>query len=415
MRTRLKVWIVQTGEPLIVRGDERKMRSNLLAEELAGRGHEVVLWVSGFDHNAKRWAARSEGELLSRKNMRTIVLKGTGYSRNVSLSRFVDHRLVAWRFRGRARRVEKPDVIVASLPPHDLAYQCVRYAKDNAVPVIVDVRDPWPDILLERMSGWRRRAAGVLLLKDFRMARESIAGATGVVAVSNAFLDWCMRLADRTPSKEDRVLYLGYHRPRPAARPGKRIAGVLEEVGRRKVITYVGAFSTYHDPSPVLDCAAMLAEREDDIAFVLAGDGQLRARSIQRAAGRPNVFFPGWLNGEEIDALLANSYLGVCPTTKCTEIFPNKAFMYLSMGLPVVSSFQGDLKRLIQDERVGCYCEPGNAHALARAVSRLVDDSALYEEMSANAAELFEARFTEERIYPEFATHVEGLCEGCRG
>lgn len=409
----LNIWLLQIGEPLLIRGDERKMRSNLLAEELARRGHNIQLWVSAFDHNAKKWAIRSESELIRRDNIRVVVLKGTGYKKNVSLARFLDHRVLSWNFMRLAKEKEKPDIIIASSPPHDLAYQSVKYARRNRIPVIVDIRDPWPDIFLDNVPDWLKRTGKILFLRDFQMVKKTMGEAESIVAVSNAFLEWGLSHGKRKRSLNDQVFYLGYHRPDANIRQEnvrKELRETLNALGNRTVVVYIGTFSGYHDPSVIVDCAKTLPT--SDLAFILAGYGDFYDQVRVKAKSLPNVYFPGWLNRDEIDALLVRSSIGICPTPMKVDLFPNKAFMYISAGLPVVSSFQGDLKALIESERIGFYFDPGAADKLANAVVALSSNPHVYKEMSGNARRVFELKFGEDKIYQDFADHVERIASG---
>lgn len=406
----LNIWLIQIGEPLLIRGDERKMRSNLLAEELARRGHKVQLWVSAFDHNAKKWAIRDKSELIKRDNIRVAVLKGTGYKKNVSFARFIDHRVLAFKFKEQSKKAEKPDVIITSLPPHDLAHQSVKYAIKNHTPVIVDIRDPWPDIFLDNLPNYLKEIGRLLLFRDFQMVKGTMRRADSLVAVSNTFLEWALRHGKRNKSEYDRVFYLGYHRPDASLRMEnvrKELKEVLNALGNRKIVTYIGAFTGYHDPSVIVDCARMPAMR--DIAFVLAGNGDLYDLISEKAKSMSNVYLTGWINQDEIDALLTYSCIGICPTPMKVDLFPNKAFMYLSAGLPVVSSFQGDLKVLIESKKIGYYFDPGDVDALKSAILTLSSDKLIYREMSGNASELFRVMYSEEKIYQGFADHVERI------
>ena len=51
----LRIWLLREGEPLP--GDQRPrlMRTGLLAEWLAGKGHEVTWWCSTFNHQSKTY------------------------------------------------------------------------------------------------------------------------------------------------------------------------------------------------------------------------------------------------------------------------------------------------------------------------------------------------------------------------
>lgn len=406
----LNIWLMQIGEPLPIRGDERKMRRSILAEELARRGHNVLLWVSAFDHCAKKWAIRTEDELVKRERIRVIVLKGTGYRKNISIARYLDHRVLSWRFKHLSNREDKPDIIIASLPPHDLAYQSVKYASSKDVPSIIDIEDTWPDIFLDNIPEWLWGIGRILLFREFKMVKDTMKEADCLVAVSNTFLEWGLRYGKRQKSSKDQVLYLGYHQPtvsRERQNVGRALGELLEALSGKTVVTYIGTFSEYHDPSIIIDCAERL--EVSNIAFVLAGYGELHSQVEEKAKSRPNVYFPGWLNGEEIDALLMNSSIGICPTSKKADLFPNKAFIYLSAGLPVISSFQGDLKELIESEKIGYYFDPGDVDTLADAIFTLDHDSSVYEEMSKNAKRVFDSRFDEARIYQDFADLIESM------
>src|SRR5574341_243598 len=142
----MNVWLIQIGETLPLVSNIRKLRTALLADKLITKGHSVLWWASAFDHLQKKWISKQETEVKISNNFTIKLLKGIGYKRNVSIRRFIDHRIIAKRFRELVSAESRPDIIVASLPSHDLAYEAVMYANKNNIPIIVDIRDPWPDI-----------------------------------------------------------------------------------------------------------------------------------------------------------------------------------------------------------------------------------------------------------------------------
>ena len=66
-----------------------------------------------------------------------------------------------------------------------------------------------------------------------------------------------------------------------------------------------------------------------------------------------------------IDALLDRAAVGVCPTSIDAKFFPNKAFLYFSKGLPVLSAFQGELRKVLEKDGLGRYFDFDDAEALA--------------------------------------------------
>ena len=140
----MNIWLVTIGEPLPSYKESKKLRTGMLAERLVARGHSVLLFASAFDHFKKQWLYDKDTRIVQGKNYQLQVLKGTGYKKNISLKRFRDHRIIARKFSELAPHLPKPDIIISSLPPHDLAYHVARFARQNKIPVLVDIRDPWP-------------------------------------------------------------------------------------------------------------------------------------------------------------------------------------------------------------------------------------------------------------------------------
>jgi glycosyltransferase involved in cell wall biosynthesis len=99
--------------------------------------------------------------------------------------------------------------------------------------------------------------------------------------------------------------------------------------------------------------------------------------------------------------------VGLCPAPTRLEVFPNKAFLYLAAGLPVISAFGGDLAELIQRHDFGVDYEPGDSAALVEAIERLHDDATMRSRMSANAARVWQQLFDADRITEQCADHVE--------
>jgi glycosyltransferase involved in cell wall biosynthesis len=404
----MNVWLVTVGEPLPLGGAEKKMRTAMLAGRLLEKGHAVTLFASAFDHFKKRWLFRKDERLAPGEQFHVEVMKGCGYGRNISVRRMMDHRLLGWKFRRRAASLPAPDVLVASFPPHDLAYEAVRFARRRGIPVIADIRDPWPDLFVQAVPGAFRPLAKLLLSRDFRKTRLALQWADGLVATTGTLLDWGLRYAGREKRAGDRVFYLGQgpRGPAPGDPAGGRQRALYETIRDKFIVFYVGTWSHYHSPLVLLQAAERLAASEN-IHFVVAGDGPFAGAVRKRAARLPNVTLPGWLQEEEINFWLDHSNAGACPTPKHTDILPNKAGLYLSAGLPVLSAFMGDLKTLIEKRAIGLHFPPGDAGALAAAVSRLATDPPLCRALSANARQVFSEHFDATVVYPEYARWVE--------
>ncbi len=404
----MKVWLLQIGETLPLNRQTRFLRTAFLAEKLGARGHTVTWWASAFDHFTKQWVCRGDQDFVLGPNLTIKALKGMGYKKNLSWQRILDHRLIARKFRKMAPGEVKPDLIVASYPSYDLAYEAVRYAKVRGIPVFVDIRDQWPDFFLHHVPAGLRRVAKLCLSYEFYLARKTMVRADGLFSMMESLLQWGLAYAGRERTWKDKVFYLGYRRPPSPSPPSRRMAELLSRLQDKFVVAYVGTFSDYHSPHVLVECAGRLAAHTD-IIFVIAGDGP-HFHAIKDAAAKcPNVAFPGWINADDTVALLDHSHVGVCPTTMALDFFPNKAFAYFSAGMPVISAFQGDLKQLLSKHHLGFYFPPNQVEILSRHILTLFEDHSLYLQMKENVTAIYPRMFDADTIYSDYIDHLERL------
>ena len=77
------------------------------------------------------------------------LLTGCGYQSDRSLRRLFHNRQTATEFaRLTSLRKDSPDIIFAPVPILELAQASVYYGVQKNIPVIVDIRDLWPDVYL---------------------------------------------------------------------------------------------------------------------------------------------------------------------------------------------------------------------------------------------------------------------------
>lgn len=405
----MNIWLIQTGESLPLNGNTSKMRTALLADKLTRRGHKVLWWASAFDHFKKEWIFKKDIEVTIHGDLTIIALKGLGYKRNMSVFRFIDHRVIALKFKKIALRMTRPDIIVTSMPPHDLAHEAVMFAKEHNVPVIVDIRDEWPDLFLNFVPAYLKRFVRMLLFKEFKMIKQIMSKADVLISMMNTLLEWGLNYAGRRRDTNDRVFYLGGERYVDANNEPQEKMEFLNKIKNKFIVVFIGTFVQNNNPTILIDCAEKLAGH--DIHFILAGDGELFNGIKDRIKFQPNVTLTGWLNQAEINILLKQSHIGVCPASLLRNAFPNKTFTYLSAGIPVISAFQGDLKELLEKYKIGFYYPPNDVDALINCIQKVYNDRMLYEEMRQNAQRIFEELFNADKIYTEYAQHIESIVQ----
>ncbi len=415
----MKIWLTEIGEPLPVDAGARLMRCGLLAQTLAARDHEVTWWASTYDHARKTYRRSAAGTVSPSPHLRLELLHASGYRRNVSLARIRHHRTIARQFTARADAVPPPDLLYCCVPTLELTEAALRYAKTRGIPVVVDIRDKWPDIFVDALPAPMRAIGRLLLHSEFRRARYVFENAATILAVSDGYLDWGLRHAARPRRSWDAVFPHAYPRPTLDAAAAARSRGELEALGvdqRRVVCAFVGSFGRTYDLGTVIDAARLLQRAgRDDVQFVLAGDGEQRAAWQAQAAGLPNVVLTGWISGDAIAVLLGMARLGLAAYARhAPQGLPIKLFEYLSAGLPVVSSLGGETERFLKDSACGVTYAAGDALALAALLQQLVADDTARREMSRRALARYNAEFSAQQVYGRLADHLERLTPSTR-
>lgn len=408
----MKIWLLKIGEPIPLGATVRKLRTAMMADKLAERGHDVVWWTSAFDHHKKKMVFKDNEEIVLHPRIRVKALMGMEYQRNVSIRRYADHWIISKKFKNAAENEFLPDAVITAMPDYHLAYEAVSFARRHRIPVFVDIRDPWPDVFLEVLPRWIRPFLRKMLFYDYGKLSTLLAESDGILSATSTWLEWALRKTTRSRKEGDRVFFLGAPKfPREnVSRPDSKLAPIRKKIEGKFVLTFIGTFSHVHNPVAVIDAAKELKKRAtagNQPIFILAGDGPLRNQMMERARGMENILFPGWMNGNEITELLSVSSVGLVPFGVETDQFPNKAFTYLSAGLPVLSCDQGDLRRLLIEYQAGFHFSRNNPFQLADIVEKLSKEPVLWNEMRCNANRLFEEQLDAEKIYTAFAEHVE--------
>jgi glycosyltransferase involved in cell wall biosynthesis len=407
----VRIWVITVGEPLPgLSAGARPWRSGLLCRLLAQRGHQVVWWTSDVDHFSKRYFDRSADRYMA-DDVVIQFLHGRLYRRNVSLARFLNHREIARAFASLAQHEPPPDVIICSFPTIELSEEAVRYGRSRAVPVVLDVRDLWPDVFMDYLPAITRMPARVLLRGSFAAARRALAGCSGIVAVSEGYLQWGLQRAGRARGENDRVFPLAYDLP--AAGADGALRERLQTLGvdaSKRLCVFVGTFGRSYDLGPVLEVARGLSvEGDGRFQFVLAGAGERLAEWQRRASGLPNVVFTGWLDQPGVHSLIRAAHVGLgAYTAGAPQGIPNKIIEYMAAGAPVLSSLRGETEALLARERCGITFDVADPYTL-RAALEQVGTGANRETMGQAARRVFEGSYKAENVYAALAAHLEGL------
>ncbi|MDR0340027.1 MAG: hypothetical protein LBH53_00475, partial [Puniceicoccales bacterium] len=149
----MNIWVLQMGEPIsFFDGGNRPFRTEMLINRLVEKGNSVLYWTSTFDQLRKVFRFCESREVIIGTRLRYRFLHSpTPYTKSVSIRHSRHDRELANFFCCCASAETPPDIILCSIPPLRLARRVIEYARCRSVPLVLDVRDRWPDSFLHAL------------------------------------------------------------------------------------------------------------------------------------------------------------------------------------------------------------------------------------------------------------------------
>lgn len=408
----MNIWIITVGEPLPMDGSNvRLFRSGIFFNELVSAGHQVTWWTSSIDHSKKK--IRHYGDqIYPNTKSRIILLNGPLYTRNISIKRLINHQKITKDFKKRIQMEELPDLIVCSFPLIELAKECVKYANMYNIPIVTDVRDIWPDLFLDLFPKWTRLFIRFFFVKFFNDTKFIFKNSNSIIAVSDSYLEWGLQYANRSQSKTDKVFPLGYPEQRIDNSKIKQRDQLLRQLGvdqSKTILLFIGSFGQTYDLSPIIKVAEHFERANKDLQFVFCGDGDKNEQWRSEAQCRSNIIFTGWLDSYGINCLMEVSSIGLASYKRgAPQGLPNKFFEYMSFGLPILSSLEGEAKRMLDEENIGLTYDPLIKDDLIEKI-KILSDLETSMLLSKNSKKLFNSKYSAKIVYTELRGFVENM------
>lgn len=404
----MNIWLLQASEPMpVVNKDERLLRTGMLAEELSKRNHRVTWFSNSFDHFRKKQLSDKDEIIKVKENYDIYMFHAPGYKKNISISRIINHKLVALKFKKISKKLEKPDLIYASFPIIDYAEEAVKYGKKNNVPVIVDIRDLWPDIFNHNLSKKMRILAWPYIkLMDYK-TKKIMKNAFAINGTSAKIIDWGLDKAKRTKNSFDKYFYIGYNRQGNFNLEYKK-EKIIDE--SKFNISFFATINNQFDYDRIVELAKKIYNKDKKIMFNICGDGPQFKDLEEKTKGIPNIRLLGWLGKVDINYVLSNSKLGLAPYKNTFDFqmsVSNKFAEYISYGLPIIMTSEGYMKDLLEEEMCGLASQ--NVEDLYSFILDIKNNEDKYKIMSNNAIKLYEDKFIAEKIYKELVNYLEEI------
>lgn len=329
----MKIWYVAAyDQPM-----GQSSRTWDFSVELAARGHSVSMFTNSFCHftRTERIDHTGKWRVEFRDRVKIVWIKTRPYLDN-GLQRglnMLDNFFGT--LRAAAAMNERPDVLIGPSVPLMTGYVAWRLAGLHKCPFIFEVRDVWPDALVD-IGGLSRTSP---VYWAFRYIEKTL-------------YDKAARISSTLP-------YIGEHVAKSGGDPRKIVfipngidTSHYDLIPARKrlreaklIVMYVGGFGLDHDVRTII-CAAKLLQDENDtrFSFVFFGSGVGKEGIVRLAAnfGLKNVDFRPPIPKAQVPFAQSEADILIASITDSPSyrfgLNLNKLCSYFASGKPVLFS-----------------------------------------------------------------------------
>jgi len=300
-------------------------------------------------------------------------------------------------------RLERPDVVVATSPQLLCAAAGWLLARRFRVPLVMEVRDLWPESLVAVGATGTR---SLLVTGLEKLARRLYRSAARIVTV--------------TAAQRKAIVSAGIDPERVHVVPNgiddefvARIAQAAPPPPDRFVVTYIGTLGMAHHLETLLEAAHEL-RGDSSVRFQIVGEGARRAALEERARALQltNVEFAGERPREEVPQWIAGSHVCAVLLRK-TEVFltvvPSKMLEIMAAGCPMVLGVDGEAKALLERAGAGLAIEPENAAQLAAVIRVLRAQPDLRTKLGHKGKVFVEREFRRQALAQQYLSILLGL------
>ena len=379
-----------------------------LAEYFVKQNLKVNIFSSDFNLATRSFLKLNDNEYFKKEKIRNIEwnwlrvfpYKKNNWQRYLNLISFCFNLLIVNSFLGLNKNL--PDVIIASSPQLIAAFQSLIFAKIFGKKFIFEVRDIWPQILIE-LGGSNPRSLFIKILQflEFILYKYSdlvvvlAKGAKSYVIKNGAsnvvWLPNGPNLKQFTFSDlPDEPKSFTYKRPFR--------------------IIYAGAHGLANDLNNVIEAAKLLVN--DPVKIILIGDGPEKDKLMNKAKDIKNIIFQNPLAKSEISYEMMKAD-AILISLKDVDLFkfgisPNKLYDAYALGRPVISSVGGFVNQEIEENNLGLVSEPGKPRDLAKIIKKMYQLPRIKREaMGKNGRQIAENIYSREKVRLQYLNLIK--------
>lgn len=367
----LKVWIL--NHHAITPNLPGGTRHYDFAKELINRGCDTTIFASSFHHILSKEIKDYKGKdfvLEDFDGVKFVWLKTFPYSNNdwKRIINMLSYSVRAYKV-AKSLKIERPDVVIGSSVHLFAAYTAYLLSKCFKVPFIMEVRDLWPQTLIDMGTPkWHPFVLLLRMLEKYLYRRAN-------------------RIVTLLPKADGYIKSLGISANKIVWIPnGTNLKRFAENclnhqkeshgTASKFVVVYMGAMGKANNLGIAIEASEVLQRDYPDIRFLFVGDGPEKTRLMRmaRECNIKNVEFRTPVSKEVAASILLHADV-LYFNLKNSPIFKygissNKLFDYLAAGRPIIFA-SGSINNPVNEASSGITVSPDSPQELVDAIIAL--------------------------------------------
>ena len=345
-----------------------------LAEGLAKRGHKVRVVTAMPNYPERRIYPGYRGKFYMTERINGVIIQ-----RNYVMIRpnpslldrvFLDGSFVLTSFI-HALKGERPDVILATVPPLPICLPAALMGWLRACPVVLNVQDIQHEAAVH--VGLLKNKTVIRVFE--KLEKFAYRTATSISVIADGFVENI--LGKGVPVEKIELIPnwvdVNFIRPLPKENNPFRAA---HQLNGKFVVLYSGNIALTQDLPTVIKAAALL-RHIPDIVFLIVGEKQAleRVKTYCEKEGADNVKLLPFQPREKLPEMLAAADVGLVTQKHNVIAFnlPSKIPVLLASGRPIVASVPatGTAAKAVQQSGGGFVVPPEDSQEFALAIEGL--------------------------------------------
>ncbi len=259
---------------------------------------------------------------------------------------------------------KKPDLIIGSSPPIFPVFSTWLVCKLRRIPFIMEVRDLWPDSAVQMGILKNKSLIKIMSWMEKMLYNQ----ARTIIALTDGIRN---NICERGWSKDKVALVrcgVDTAQLYPDIEAGLEIRKRYNLEGK-KIVLYFGALGEANN-IPVILRAAKQLKQNDNIVFMLVGDGMKR-KEIEQSVKKMKL--TNLILNQAVPKDQARAYINAADLCLVTLLdiplfngaLPTKLFDYMACNKPILCGVSGEAKRLIDEAQSGLSFAPNDEQQLA--------------------------------------------------